>query len=74
MTAEIGADLLKIKNADTPHTIRSKIALASHRHPEHLMEIMLAGLTAIAYCCESKEDAMESCIFAFGVADSALAS
>lgn len=68
-TAAIGADLLKLKPLDCLSAIRKKMDAACHRHPDHLVEIMLAGMTAIVFSSESKEETLESCMFAFQVAD-----
>jgi hypothetical protein len=71
-SCEIGAELLGIEDADSSIDVCKKIEKCIRMHSEHLTEILLVGLTAIAYGSESKEEVLESCVFAFGMADRAM--
>lgn len=73
VSTAIGADILNISEFDTNQTICQKISRASHTHPEHLLEVVLAGLMSIVYNSETKQEILESCVFAMSIADRTLA-
>ncbi len=73
VTCEIGAELLGISEGDTSVDVCRKIEKSVRNNSDHVTEVLLAGLTAIAFGSESKDEMLESCVFAFGMADRAMA-
>lgn len=72
ISAAIGTDLLNISEFDTNNMICEKIQKSCALHPDHLLEIMLSGLISIVFNSETKDEILESCIFAISIADRTL--
>lgn len=72
MAIEIGLDLLEIDPTDTIPQIHRKIAKASRFNQDHLIEIMLAGLMSIVVLSETKQETVDSFVYAIGLTDQIL--